>query len=142
MINKRRQGMSNVLATLILIGAAVGGGGLLYALSTDMINTQFASESISITSAKISNTDVLSWLTISIKNTGSTQIEDLVVAVNGLQSVFEVSFTPNILVPSKGTSLTASLGERVSEGTSVLVVVSGNTTSGGGVISEALTIRP
>ena len=142
MTNKRRQGMSNLLATLVLIGAAVGGGGLLYALSTDMINTQFASESIEITSAKISNTDVVSWLTISIKNTGDSQIEDLVVNVNGLQKEFEVPFSPNTLVPSKGTSLTTNLEELITEGTSVLVVVSGVTTSGGGVISEALTIRP
>jgi len=141
-MTQRRQAMSNILATLILIGAAVGGGGLLYTLSTDMINTQFASESIGITSAKISNTDTKSYLTISIKNTGSTPIEDLVVGVNGLESDFEASFTPDILVPSKGTSLTASLGERVTEGTSVLVVVTGNTTSGGGVISETLIIRP
>jgi len=142
MIDKRRQGMSNILATLVLIGAAIGGGGLLLVLSTDMINTQFANESIGITSAKISNTDVESWLTISIKNTGNGQIESLIVTVNGLQSEFEESFIPDILVPSKGTALTVSLEELVTEGTSVLVVVSGNTTSGGGVISEALTIRP
>ncbi len=142
MINKRRQGMSNLLATLVLIGAAVGGGGLLYALSTDMINTQFASESIGITSAKISNTDVESWLTISIKNTGDSQIDTLIVTVNGMASAFKASFSPDILVPSKGTALTVSLQELVTEGTSVLVVVSGNTTSGGGVISEALTVRP
>ncbi len=134
--------MSNILATLVLIGAAVVGGGLLLVLSTDMINTQFANESIGITSAKISNTNVESWLTISIKNTGNGQIESLIVTVKGLTSEFEESFTPDTLVPSKGTALTVSLGELVIEGTSVLVVVTGNTTSGGGVISEALTIRP
>ncbi len=142
MINKRRQGMSNILATLVLIGAAIGGGGLLLVLSTDMINTQFANESIGITSAKISNTDSESWLTISIKNTGNGQIESLIVTVNGLQSAFEESFVPDILVPSKGTALTVSLGELVTEGTSVLVVVSGDTASGGGVISETVTLRP
>ncbi len=136
--------MSNILATLVLIGAAVVGGGLLLVLSTDMINTQFANESIGITSAKISNTNVESWLTISIKNTGNSQINTLAVKVNGLNStaVFVASFTPDTLSPSKGTALTADLGELVVEGTSVLVVVSGVSSSGGGIISEAITVRP
>jgi len=140
----QRQGMSNILATIILIGAAVGGGGLLYALSTDMINTQFARESIEITSAKISNTDDTSWLTISIKNTGNSQIDTLEVGVNGLVNTvdFETSFTIDILRPSKGTALTVSLGELVPEGTSILVVVSGDTMSSDGVISEAVIVRP
>ncbi len=142
MINKRRQGMSNILATLVLIGAAIGGGGLLLVLSTDMINTQFANESIGITSAKISNTDSESWLTISIKNTGNGQIESLIVTVNGMKAAFVESFIPDTLIPSKGTALTVSLGELVTEGTSVLVVVSGDTVSGGGVISETVTLRP
>jgi len=139
---QKRQAMSNILATVILVGACVGGGGLLYALSTDMINTQFATESIEITSAKISNTDDTSWLTISIKNTGNSQVDALAVGVNGLGSVFEVDFDPAMLSPSKGTALTVSLGKLVTEGTSVLVVVSGDTKSGGGVISEAITVRP
>ena len=142
MKQQRRQAMSNILATIILIGAAVGGGGLLYALSTDMINTQFAKESIEITSIKISNTDTDSWLTISIKNTGNSQIDNLAVAVNGLESPFDTLFSPAMLSPSKGTALTVNLAELVTEGTSVLVVVTGNTTSGGGVISEAITVRP
>jgi len=138
----QRQGMSNILATIILIGAAVGGGGLLYALSTDMINTQFARESIEITSAKISNTDDTSWLTISIKNTGNGQIDTLLVTVKGITASFDESFTPAMLSPSKGTALTVDLEELVPEGTAVLVVVSGDTMSGGGVISETVTIRP
>jgi len=98
MTYKRRQGMSNILATLVLIGAAIGGGGLLLVLSTDMIQTQFASESIGITSAKISNTNSESWLTISIKNTGNGQIESLIVTVKGLTSEFEES-VPAIYQP-------------------------------------------
>lgn len=141
-MTQRRQAMSNILATIILIGVAVGGGGLLLVLSTDMINTQFASESIGITTAKISNTDTDSYLTISIKNTGNRQIANLTVSVSGMISDFDAVFSPAMLSPSKGTALTVSLEELVTEGTSVLVVVTGDTTSGGGVISEALTIRP
>lgn len=138
---KRRQGMSNILATVLLIGIAVGVASIVLVMSTDLVKTQLASDSIDIISAKISNTDFDSWLTVSIKNTGNSELENLIVEVNGLTSPFEDSFSPDTLRPSKGSSITTKLTELVSEGTAVLVVISGNTTSGG-TVSETLTIRP
>ena len=141
MRQQRRQGMSNILATLVLVGGAIGGGGILYALSTDMIETQFTTESIDILSAEINNTEDTSWLTISIKNTGNRQVDGLALVVNGMTADFSTDFSPTTLSPSKGTALTTDLAELVTEGTSVVVVVSGDTTSGG-IISESITIRP
>jgi len=138
---KRRQGMSNILATVLLIGIAVGVASIVLVMSTDLVKTQLASDSIDVISAKISNTDTDSWLSVSIKNTGNSELEHLTAEVNGLASPFVDSFSPDTLRPGKGSALTTKLSELVSEGTSVLVVISGNTTSGG-TVSETLIIRP
>jgi len=150
MKQQRRQAMSNILATVLLIGIAVGVASIVLVMSTDLVKTQLSSDSIDIISAKISNTDTDSWLTVSIKNTGNSELEDLTVEVKGLEFGADesdsdrsstISFDPDTLRPGKGLSLTEKLTVLVSEGTSVLVVISGDTTSGG-TVSETLTIKP
>ena len=137
--------MSNILATVLLIGIAVGVASIVLVMSTDLVKTQLSSDSIDIISAKISNTDADSWLTVSIKNTGNSELENLTVEVKEYQFVTNssstISFVPDMLRPGKGLSLTEQLSDLISEGTSVLVVISGDTTSGG-TVSETLTIKP
>jgi len=145
MINKRRQGMSNILATVLLIGISVGVASIVLVMSTDLVKTQLASDSIDVISAKITNTDTDSWLSVSIKNTGNSELKNLTVEVKGFTFITNsssiISFIPDTLRPGKVLSLTDNLDELVSEGRSVLVIISGDTTSGG-TVSETLTIRP
>lgn len=142
---QKRRAVSPILATVVLVAVTIAIAGIVLVMTTDMTKTQLSSDSLDIVSSKISNTDTESYLTISVKNTGNTEITNLVVNMNGFSNTgnnpTEFSFSPDTIRPGKSSSLTNALPELISEGKSMLAIVTGNTTSGG-TVSETQTIRP
>lgn len=140
---KNRKAITPILATVLIIASTIVLGGIVLVTSTDFIKTQLLNDSVNITTGKISNLDTESYLTLTIKNAGTSKLTDLIVTVTGFESGVntEYDFNPQDLRPSKSGSLTEKLPEFIPEGKPILVIVSGNTTSGG-TISETQTIRP
>ena len=142
---QKRKAISPIMATVILIAIVIGGGSIVGVMFFDQIKTMLSNDSLDIVESKIENTDTESYLILSVKNTGNSEITNMVVNMNGFTdsqyNPTEFSLSPDTIRPAKTTSLTHVLPEFVTEGKTMLMIISGNTTSGG-TVSETQTIRP
>ena len=72
---QRRQAISGMIVTIILIGIVVSVGGILATTTTDLVSTGLVLETVEIKRLVIQNTQNSSFVSAMIKNNGNTDLQ-------------------------------------------------------------------
>ena len=78
---QKRQAVSGLFVTIILIGIVVTVGGIMYTMITDIVQTGLVLDAVEIKRLNIQNTGTSSYITGMVKNAGNTDITDVTVIV-------------------------------------------------------------
>ena len=78
---QKRQSISGMIVTIILIGIVVSIGGILATTTTDMVQTGLVLDAVEIKRLAIQNAGTQSYITGMIKNAGNTDVTDVQVIV-------------------------------------------------------------
>ena len=123
---QKRQAISGMIVTIILIGIVVSIGGILATTTTDIVQTGLVLDNIEIKRLAIQNTGTQSYVTGMVKNAGNTDITDAQVIVrgtgDGVDDIFVAHFSPNDL--NSGQSATVN-AEILTDGTEDCTYVTG-----------------
>ncbi len=117
---QKRQAISGMIVTIILIGIVVSIGGILATTTTDIVQTGLVLDAVEIKRLAIQNTGTQSYITGMVKNAGNTDIVNaqIIVRFNGNPSdasgatlndadeIFVVQLTPSTI--NSGVSSTVN----------------------------------
>lgn len=123
---RTRKGLSNILATVLLIAITIALGGLLYAYSNGMFGNLTQNVNVNAQAEIIVNPSTGSaYLQYTLTNDGNIQVKVTSITVNG------VSISPGItLSPGETYQNVTTLSGTFTPGTYYTVIFQGQTTTG------------
>lgn len=131
------RGISNLIATLILIGVAVVGGGFAYTVFRNQASTTTTSADLQVQGLDAVRTDGTAYLSTTVKNVGTQQLVGITVTVDPEGAA--VSLSVGDLDPGQsGSADNSSSG--LSPGQTYPVRITASTPSGGS-ITKTTTVR-
>ena len=121
--NAKRQAISGMIVTIILIGIVVSIGGILATTTTDLVQTGLVLDAVEIKRLNIQNTGTESYITGMIKNSGNTDIVNaqVIVRFNGdptdaggtsradSDKIFVMTFSPTTI----NSGISATVNQRI-----------------------------
>ena len=120
---QKRQAISGMIVTIILIGIVVSIGGILATTTTDIVQTGLVLDAVEVKRLAIQNTGTQSYITGMVKNAGNTDIVNaqIIVRFNGdpnnaagatspdADEIFVVNLTPATI----NSGVSATVNQRI-----------------------------
>lgn len=144
---QRRQAVSGVLAAVVLIGITITLAALVLTFGSDFTESVLVVEPINVVDLSIKNTGDTSYIHATVKNTGSSNLQDMQITIFDSGSKLDaVTFSQTIVTAGVTSSVTQQITNSSNThylpyGKEVLVQITADTITGSKIETDPVTVR-